>query len=134
MPRLAELHERLDPARAHPQTVGGARRHRDVEHGHPRRRVVEVERQLVVGAELVVEIDEPGDVERRQLRRRSTGRRAARRTGPALATGVVDEHDLAVGREAGVRLEARGPVLERPPEERERVLAVRRPCRPGGQR
>ena len=64
---LARAHQRLDPARAHPEPIGGAGRGGHVEHRQPGRRVVQIERQLVVGTQLGVEIGEPGHVERRQL-------------------------------------------------------------------
>ena len=60
-------------------------------------------------------------------RRPGTGRPA----GPT--TGVVDEHDLAVGAEPGVGLEAPGPRLEAAPERRQGVLRVVRRAAPVGE-
>ena len=130
---LAEFGERPNPSRTHPQPVGGAGGGRHVEHREAGRGVVQVEGQLVVGAQLGVEIGEPGHVELRQLGgRRLVDPRPPE--APALGHRVVDEHDLAVDGETGVGLKSRAGRAECRAGTAAACSRVRPLCRPGGRR
>ena len=120
----------FDGAQPQPVERAGGRGHVDAARCR-RRRVVDVERQLVVGAELGVEVGEAGHVELGQLGGRRSGPTRLRRQ-PSPGHGVVDQHHLAVGAQAGVGLQAAGPELERAGGRRRGCSRVRRRWRPGG--
>ena len=81
-----------------------------------------------------VDVGEARDVEGRELRGgRCSAPRTRRRPRPTIR--VVDEDDLAVGREPGVGLSRpRRPALERPWEGRDRVLRLLEPGAPVSER
>ena len=120
--------QHLGIGRAHPQPSTPRRSARATSSHRPDDgRLLGVDRKLEVRAAGLVEIGEPRDVVRGQLRRRCAPRPRKRRR-PRRNTRVVHEHDLAVGREPGVALEPRRPQLPRAPERRERVLRALRSC------
>ena len=71
--------------------------------------------------QLGVEVGQAGHVELGQLGRGASAATRLRRQ-PCAGHGVVDQHDLAVGAQPGVGLEAPGAQLQGPAEGRERVL------------
>ena len=94
--------------------------------------VVDVERELVVGARLGVQVGQAGHGELGELGRGALGHPLP---APALAGDrPVDEHHLAVDAQPGVGLEAPGPQLAAPGGRRPGCSRARRRWRRGGRR
>ena len=95
-------------------------------------RRLQVERQLVVAAELGVELGQPGHtLAREPLCRHPVDPDLAE--GPQADGPVVDQDDLAVAGQPGVGLEARHTRLQGPPEGRDGVLGELGPGPPVGE-
>ena len=116
----AEPREQRGLRRAQPQPIQRAGLPGHLDQHRARRRVVHVEGELVVGAELAVEVGEAGD---RQLRQLGRGALCDPLAAPA-GTGdrAVDQHHLAVGAEARIRLEPPRAQLQGEAERLQRVL------------
>ena len=127
-PSLTQRGEDAEPSGAQPEPIARTDGLGDLEHRFAGHEVVEVERELVVGAQLGIQVGEAGHLQRRELRRGGPVNAATAQAG--TDDRVVHEDHLAVDGEARVRFEALGPQLQRPAKRPQGVLRFLGACAP----